>query len=57
MQESEYKTPIPNTNNVKQCDIGPGHSYYRVVNKAVDQWRIWLCAYKKAKGHHFEHLL
>ena len=28
-----------------------------VIDKAVGQWRKWLCANMNAKGHHFEHLL
>jgi len=28
-----------------------------VIYKAVDQWRTWLRAFVKAKGHNFEHLL
>ena len=56
MQKSEYKTPIPNTNNVKQCDIGPGHSSCSVVNKSVISGEYGFVHAKKQKQN-FEHLL
>jgi len=28
-----------------------------IINEAVDQWQTQLCAWVKAKGRHFKHLL
>ena len=58
MQERVYKTPVRDTNDLKQRLIDTWASIPQsVVDEAVDQWRTRLCACEKAKGRHFEHLL
>jgi len=52
-----YKTPIRNTNDLKQCLTDTWASILQDIDEAVDQRRKQLCASEKAKGHHFEHLL
>ena len=58
MQERVYKTPVRDTNDLKQRLIDTWASIPQsVVDEAVDQWRTRLRACEKAKGRHFEHLL
>jgi len=57
MPEHVYKTPICNTNDLKQCLTDTWASILQNIDEAVDQCRKQLCACEKAKGHHFEHLL
>jgi len=51
-------TPAAVTSDLKQRLIDTWASMSQnVIDKAVGQWRKWLCANMNAKGHHFEHLL
>jgi len=46
-----YKITAHNTNNLKQRLFDTwANVYQNIIDKAVDQWRKWLCACEKAKG-------
>jgi len=53
-----YKTPVRDTSDLKQrlTDIRASMSQ-KVIDEAVDHWRMWSRASTKTKGHHFDHLL
>ena len=62
MQQRLYKTPIPDTIDLKKRLIDTWASISQcisqcVVDEAVDQWTARLRACVKAKGRQFEHLL
>jgi len=56
MQQCVYKMPVRNTNDLKQHRIDTW-AQQSIVDEGIDQWRIRLHACRKARGHHFEHLL
>ena len=58
MQERVYKTPIHDLTELKNRLQEVWADFeQRIVDKAIDNWRIRLRACVKAKGQHFEHLL
>ena len=57
MQERVYKTPVHDTNELKQRLIRTWASIPQsVVKEAIEQWRIRLHACGQARGRRFEHL-
>jgi len=53
-----YKTPVHDTSDLKQQLTDTWASIpLNVIDEAVGQWRKWLHANMKAKGHDFERLL
>jgi len=58
MQERVYQTPIHDVDDLKRRLIASWSGMQQsVIDKAIDQWRVWLRARVKANGRHFEHLL
>jgi len=53
-----YQTPIHDVDDLKRRLIASWSGMQQsVIDKAIDQWRVWLRACVKANGRHFEHLL
>jgi len=58
MQERVHKTAVPDVNKLKQRLIDTWSSLSQdVIDDAIDQLRVRLRAWVKAKGRHFEYLL
>jgi len=58
MQEKVYKKRIKDIDELRARILTVWDKMdQRIIDKAVRQWRIRLCACIKAKGGHFKHTL
>jgi len=58
MQNWVYQTQIRNVDDLKRRLIAAWSGIQQsVIDKAIDQWHVWLRTCVKANGRHFENLL